>query len=414
MKNSNDLQALKGGMVLYPIDYNINDANPDLSFCYGLNEYGKPVVFYIKPTEQAKQNARTSDNAQTVPDFAEFADTDRRAPKQCLASDNNGPKNPNGMLLMEQISLRNDTETPHLDKYPDTPVYEAKWASILREGDHMFQPPIGFGYMEIGLNPRVDGEVDALRLQYKDIEKQRVLKQISDVDAEEKKEHLYLQIMSKRQKWFTAVVLKHRQIKVIEHPSKESFANILIPFLQHYTDNGMYGGSLIRVRRGDVVDSTLSCYCNMGYDYQAKAVKPVTSVFEEWFKYHAGKILSAVKSEPSVVVEVIPTQRINFGKMSVEKYSRDIGNLGSKIMKTYIDRTAHANPEIDFFKDKVFLSSKIAVRLAKVKRGESKGGVLASTIHSFSSPLGNAFTINSNGEFSYKMDFFVPKATQAA
>lgn len=394
----------KGGMILYPVEYFLDDSNEDLSYCYGVNEYSKPVIFYLNPTEESKQNARKSNNAQTVPCFEEFADDDRRAPKQCLANSINCPKTPDGILLMEQISIRTDGDMPHAAKYPDIPVYNAKWASILREGEGSFKPPIGFGYMEIGLHPKINGEVEHLQLQYNEVSTELQAGIISEVDAEEKKETLFLKIMSLRQKWFTSVILKHKMIHTLASPTQQDFANSLLTFLPRFTENGMYGGALIRVRKGNVVDTNLSCYCNMGYDYKLSCVQDVNTVFSDWMKFNGGKIIREASQDPSIEIDIIPTQRINFGKMSVEKYDKELCRLGSKIMKTYIDSKAHSDPFVNFFKDKVFLASKIGVRLAKVKRGASKGGVLASTIHSFSSPLGNAFAIDNNGQFTYQVN----------
>lgn len=403
MQNNEKKQEFKGGMLLYPRQYFINDGDENLSYCRGVNEYGKEVLFYLNPTEQARESARMSTTGQTVPNFEEFSDEDRRATKPCNANQDNSPKTPFGILMMEQVSPKEDSLIA--SDYPGIPVYEAKWASILREGDYMDVPPIGFGYMEIGYHPKVNGEVDDLRLQYQDIQRQLDAGAISEVDAEEIKEGLYVRITQQRQKWFVAVVLKHKMQATMTQNSQEEISSYLNAFLTKYTDNGMYGGALVRVRRGDIVDSNLSCYCNMAYDYKNKCVQNIDFVLENWFKFNGNRIMRAASQDASVEIDIIPVQRINFGKMSVDKYSKDIGSMNSKIMKTYVDKSAHFNPDVNFFKDKVFLLSKIGVRLAKVKRGESKGGFLASTIHSFSSPMGNIFSVNKEGKMIYKMDF---------
>lgn len=411
MKNNDKKQGFKGGMLLYPREYHIDENNPDLSYCYGVNEYGKDVIFYLDPTEQARESARKSTTGQTVPNFEEFADDDRRATKQCNADEMNSPAKPFGILMMEQAAPKE--ENTITDKYPGIPVYDAKWASILREGIYMNVPPIGFGYMEIGFHPKVNGEVDDLKLQYKQVEQDFSGGRMSEVDADEKKENLYLQITQNRQKWFIAVILKHKQQVTLTHNSKEEFFGYLSSYLNNYTDNGMYGGAMIRVRRGDVVDSKLSCYCNMSYDYKKGCVKDVNVVLDDWFKFNGNRIMKAATKDANVTIDIIPTQRINFGKMSVDKYSKDLGLMSSKIMKTYVDKSAHFNPNVDFFREKVFLASKIGVRLANVKRGASKGGFLASTIHSFSPPLGNIFSLNNKGEVVYKMDFAKEKAKES-
>lgn len=410
MQNNEKKQELKGGMILCPREYYIDSENGDLSYCYGVNEYGKEVVFYLNPTEQAREAARSSSTGQTVPNFEEFSDDDRRNTKQCNPDPENSLASPYGILMMEQISVKEDHSLSA--KYPSVPVYEAKWASILREGDYMEMPPIGFGYMEIGYHPKVNGEVDDLRLQYQDIESQLAQGIISEVDAEEKKENLYLQITSRRQKWFIAVIVKHKMQVTIENKNQETIASYLSTYLTKFTDKGMYGGAMIRVRNGDIVDSELSCYCNMSYDYQNKCVRDVNQVVNDWFKFNGNKILRKAQGDNNIHIDIIPTQRINFAKMSTDKYSKDLASMSSKIMKTYVDRKAHFNPNINFFKDKVFLLSKVGVRLAKAKRGESKGNLLGSTIHSFSPPMGNIFSINSSGEMKYKMDFSKEEQSQ--
>jgi hypothetical protein len=403
MQKNEKKQEFKGGMLLYPKKYFIEDSNEDLSYCYGVNEYGKEVIFYLNPTEQARESARASSTGQTIPNFEEFSDEDRRATKPCNANEANCPKTPYGILMMEQVSPKE--EHPLANAYPNVPVYEAKWASILREGDYMEVPPIGFGYMEIGYHPKVNGEVDDLRLQYQEVERQLKAGMISEVDAEEKKESLYVQITARRQKWFVGVVVKHKLQATMQHKTKEEITSYLGSYLTKYTSQGIYGGAMIRVRKNDVVDSNLSCYCNMSYDYRNKCVKDINSVINDWFKFNGNRILKAAHNNPDIYIDIIPTQRINFAKMSTDKYSKDLASMGSKIMKTYVDKKVHFNPDVNFFKDKVFLLSKIGIRLAKAKKGESKGNLLGSTIHSFSSPMGNIFSVDSSGEMKYKMDF---------
>lgn len=403
MQNNEKKQEFKGGMLLYPRKYYINDSNEDLSYCYGVNEYGKEVIFFLNPVEQAREAARASDTGQTVPNFEEFSDEDRRATKPCNANEENCPKTPYGILMMEQVAPKEEHGLS--ETHPNIPVYEAKWASILREGDYMELPPIGFGYMEIGYHPKVNGEVDDLRLQYQDVEAQLKQGVISEVDAEERKEHLYLQITQKRQKWFIGVVVKHKMQKTMQQNTREEITAYLGSYLTKFTEQGLYGGAMIRVRKGDVVDSTLSCYCNMSFDYKQKCVRNVSDVINDWFKFNGNRILKAAQRDSNIFIDIIPTQRVNFAKMSTDKYAKDLGSLGSKIMKTYVDRKAHFNPNVDFFKEKVFLLSKIGVRLAKAKKGESKGNLLGSTIHSFSPPMGNIFSVDETGAMKYKMDF---------
>lgn len=390
-----------GGIVFYPREYVLDD-NPDYSYAKGVDELGNPCVIYLNPDEESRSNARDSSTAQTIPSFDDFADTRSRAVRSCYVSKDNGPANPNGILLAEQVIPFKEPYHEH-----DVPVYSAGWASILRDCDESPKVPMGFGYFEINTHNQAGEAVNEYLQRYKDIDDDMKAGLIENtIDADEEKMNLYNSIMSLRKKWFIAVIIKHKLIKQVESPSKNSLADAIRPYLSGFTKSGMYGGTIVRVRKDNLVITDLSFQCDMVYDYANSVISDVDSIIDECLKWNLGKILRAVESDPELIVEVIPTQRINCGKLGNEKYGKEIDASGaaSKIMKAYLEKEAHNDPFVNFKRDKKFLYCKVAVRPAEIYKGPSKGNILVSSIHAFSAPIGNVLSISNTGSPEYKLD----------
>lgn len=389
-----------GGMIFYPQSYVI-DKDSDYSYAKGVNELGHPCVFYLNPDEGARERAKDSDTAQSIPTFAEFSDTRKRATRSCYADPSNNPANPVGVLLMEQVA---PFEKPYHEH--DTPVYTARWASILRDSEEMPRVPIGYGYLEINTPAKVGDDINEYMQRYKDIEADMEAGLIDNlIEADEEKQRLYKLILTGRKKWFVAVILKHRMIKQIEDVSVLSITDAIKPYLEGFTKSGMYGGVIIRSRKDGVILPDLTYQCDMQYDYANSQVMNVNDVIANFFKFGGTKLIRAVNDNPDIIVDIIPTQRINCGKLGNNKYSLEIEKQGAtaKIMKAYVDRNAHSDPVANYKKNKQFLYCKVAVRPAEIYREEDRGNILVSAIHAFSAPIGNVLSINEKGEPEYKM-----------
>lgn len=400
------IQEAKGGMLFYPRKYVVDEANADLSYASGVDIMGKPMVVHIVPTDQARSNARNSDTAQSIPSFSEFSQTHRKAMHPCFASDDNSYATPAGVLLLEQVTVKMDLSPEHGCR-----VYNCKWASVLRETDDSPVVPIGYGYLEINCNKKYSDEVNEYINRYMQINADIQSGAIENlIDADQERMKLHATIMSKKKKWFIAVILKNKELIQLSDVSVNGFKQALAPILTKYTVNGMYGGALIRVRDGNVVLSEISTQCDMAYDYQNKRVKTVDEAIDEFLAWDGRRLISSVKKSPGLlIVEIIPTQRINCGKLGNDRYNKDLSYSGSslqvpKTLKVYVSKDAHLDPLADYKKEKRFIYSMIAVRLAEIHKGEGAGNMLVSAIHAFSSPIGNPFAIDKTGKPTYVLN----------
>lgn len=393
----------KGGMIVYPREYFVNEDDEFSSHLLALNHLGEECIVFIEPTEENRRKAADSSSAETVPSLVAFAETGRRAQRPCFASADNGPDKSCGIFVLEQVSYE-EARSQQFGK----PVYSGKWASVLREDDEVPDCMVGKGYLELGFKKQLSAEASDMLLEFQELEMQKQSGQISAIDAAERQESLSARIMADRKKWFVAVFLKPHETLRLPTLSPQMFDAALRPGLTKYTHDGMYGGALIRARKGKVVLSRLSGFCNMQFDYTNGGVKPFEDVFAEFMKYTGNRLMAAKNRDPNIVVEVIPVQRVNCGKLGNDKYAKDVSaplfGRSSKVMNTYLDRRVHHNPQANYLIEKPFLFADIAVRLAQAKEKKSKGNCLVSSVHAFSAPFGNAFCIDPKGRAVLQMD----------
>jgi hypothetical protein len=410
MSNSNQANEVKkprGGMIFYPRNYVLDTVDAEHSYAEGVNQNGEACVVYLNPDLKARENAKNSNTAQSIPRFEEFAETHRRAMHPCFCAETNGPDSPSGIMLLEQISEFNDSPKQH-----SCPVYVSKWASVLRDWPDAPQAPVGLGYLEINFNPKVSPEVNEYMQQYNDIDaelKSGVFESV--IDAEEKKQKLHDLIMAGKHKWFVAALLKIDELTLVSKPSESSFSDVLLPIMSKYTFKGMYAGAIIRVRKGNQVISSLCAHCDMQFDYKKKDIMDPKEVVSNFLKWDGRKIINEARQDPSLIVEIIPVQRINCGKLGNDKYSKEfacgnsnIPNPVPKVLKTYVDRDLHGNPFSNYKKEKAFLFSNIAIRVAEIRSNKGEGNILVSSIHAFSAPIGNIFSVDKTGNSVYVMD----------
>jgi hypothetical protein len=397
----NEAEKPSGGLVFYPRSYTIVDSIDD-SFARGVNQNNEECVVYIRPLESARASASVSGSAKTIPKLLEFAEEGRKARNPCVKSDNNCQATPEGVLMVEQVTLHPELSAIH-DGFP---VYVGLWASVLREASDMPKVPVGPGYMEIGFSPRVDSEVNEYMTQYKEITGEMDAGVVDNMtDAEEQRVDLYNKIMAGRKKWFTAVMMREKEITTLADVSMEALEAAIKPVLLKYTMKGLYGGVMVRVRSENTVISEFCASCNMQYNYKLKEVDTVENVFENFMKYYGKKILWAARAN-AYVIDIIPTIRINCGPTGTQTLDNQFKGGGvPKLLKTYVDRDVHNDPMANYIKSKSFLFANIAVRLAVIGNNRiGAGNLLLSSVHAFSAPKGNAFTVGPDGGSPYKMD----------
>lgn len=392
----------RGGFVFYPREYHIDGTDPAKSYVRGARYDGSEAIVYLKPSYQAVSNAHESSSV-TVPSLSRFAETHRKAKTPCRGVGDNKRGGEGGALLVEQVKLHSAESRD----FGGRPVYHAKWASVLREDADMPHPAIGFGYLETALPAAMDQSSKNIQQA---IEAIRAKIRAGDASPElhMQGQCLLADQMDGMRKWFTAVVLDPKETQYVESASKQRLKDQLLDVLAPRTQHGRYGMALLRVRRGAAVLTDFSAQIKMDYDYGAKCIKPYDEVFDEFMRLAGGdKVLSVCTRDPSLELDIIPAQRINCrgsdGHYASQLMVRENGGARpGKVLKTYVDKEFHDDFSINFDRRKAFLYSKIAVRIAETNGPERNQ--LLSSIHSFSEPLGNAYSIGPKGTPIFEID----------
>ena len=381
----------RGGMVVYPRHYEISSQDDTEHFVSGVNSAGEPVRVQLKVPETFLRAAAVDENA-TVPRLVQFAETSRRARNPCLASPDNGPEDPDGVLLMEQVEP--------IDGKPGE--YIAKWASVLSDSRDGLPAPIGLGYIEIG-HPPVKGEEAGDRVA----ELEDLLAEIEGgatdkiLDAED----LACNIRKNLRHWFIAVLVQYdRSNEINQAIGAAELKQRLADMLNSNTRDGCYGGVMLRLRDANGrVSAEYSRTINMTFDYAAKRPKTTDEVLDPFMKFHGGRLLAMLAKHPTLTLELIPTLRINYGKKSIGRYLKDMEQPAPKLVKTYLDKQFYNRPHADFDKEKAYLACHVAVRLAAAVNATDKGNRLVSAAHAFSAPIANIWTLNAQGEPAYTL-----------
>lgn len=411
------LQIKPNGLVLYPREYVIDEASPTNSFVRGVTQNGRPVVIYLRPTESAIEAVKGKDGA-TLPSLEEFAETRPTSTRRCVASQDNSSESPMGVLLAEQVKALKGSEADMHEA--GTFVGVAQWMSMLQQQDYC-PTTIGPGYVEVSFSPP-DQETKRLIARYHSLNAQRLAAPTGDsaLDIEQNLDELQRDIINARKVFFSAVTLKPEEIVSADlgesfgldsNERVRSFTEMLRGPLESYTENGRYGGALVRVRIGDQVSSRLYGCIEMRYDGSSGGVLPFDERVQRFLKAYENRDLLKSIRKPSrrpepMVLEVIPMMRTNMGPRSVDRYKKDLLRLAdSKIAKTYIDSECHRLIGVEDIASKGgYIYSLMAIRNAEATRN-GKGNVLVSAFHSYTAPITNALLINPD---NYRYEFSGP------
>ncbi|MFK4132154.1 hypothetical protein ACI2KR_07625 [Pseudomonas luteola] len=395
-----------GGMPLYPLQYVIDKGNEDNSYVICRNLSDNIVVFKLNPPEEARLKAQNETDS-SVPQLKKFSETHKKAHNPCNAHEDNNKKAPYGIFLGEQVAASGSVEIEYKGETIKVQCFEGRWASVLRDGLDGFRAPMGYGYLEVNFGATLSPAGNEQRLQYEEmcnIVKNADRYPDADlVEIEANKSRLAGALRQDRKKWFVGVLIHAQNTIGLNQQSVIHLRSAIQTVLERYTKKGVYGGAIIRVRKDKIVQTALCKTCDHQYDAVRKEVKNIDVILDDFMKYGGNRIVREVSSK-GYVVDIIPTERFNCGKIGNQLYSKDVSSPVSKVMKTYVDNTYHADPLANIKKSHGFMYSRICMRLAETIDGSDN--YLLSAIHSFSKPLGSILTIDKKGEPSFKLDTF--------
>jgi hypothetical protein len=404
------LEALRNGkttgFIGYPQSYELGQT-PETSFIRGVDQAGQPFLLELKIPSNFIEAAKKKTDI-SIPDVISLAETHRKARNPCFAGDINGPGNAmSGVFLAEQVKIVN-AATHH---------YSANWLSILREDKNAPAQRSGLGYMEI--NGKQSKTAEAEEKKFRLIEMNDAYNGVlsSNPNAEsvmgislleftQERDDLALALFDMQQKWFIGVEVQYDRLVNLKMGDELSAKKRVVDFISDNSVNGMDGGVILRPVKTEgnqrivVVDSVRRL--NHQYDYRSQSIPTVDSLWSTFMEMGGSGWIKAMNKK-GYEVEAIPCQRVNCGKVSNEKYAKEMGKRFSKQLKAFVDNRFHHAPYVNFSMQNAYLASPIAMRNAETRKSDFNGNILLSSMHSFGKALGNALEIDKDGEKTLSM-----------
>ena len=415
------LAALKSGeatgFVGYPQRYELGDGESK-SFIHGVDQAGLAFMLELRIPERFIEEAKKKTDV-SIPEVAALAETHRRARNPCYAADDNGPATPTGgAFLAEQVELV-DASKNH---------YAAKWLSILREDESSPLHKIGFGYMEINgkLGNSLEIEEKKLRLiemnaaytqAMKDNPEAESIMGISVLEFAQERDQLALQLYELQQQWFIGVDVQYDRLEVLDLQNEVNAKQQVVNSISDNSVNGMYGGVILRPIKNEngvrtvIVDSVRQI--NHQYDYKSRCVPTVDTLWQTFVEKGGSGWMKAMRSK-GYEIEMIPCQRVNCGKVSNEKYAKEMRKGFSKQLKAFVDTRFHHAPYVNFAQQNGYLACPVAMRNAETRKADFNGNILLSSIHAFGKAIGNVLELDKHGERTLKLSEIPSPKVKAA
>lgn len=401
-----------GGMILYPLVYNVDRTNPEKSnvVCKGIDN--RIYQFHLNPPESAIKKAER-DKSYSYPKIIKFAETHAKAVNPCRGSLENGRDNPHGIFVGEQITMKETVEIELNGIQVQAQSVEGTWASVIRDGKDGFRAPIGYGYLEANFHPKLSAQGNEYLLRYNEVSS--ILNDVDshpDADLIEltaEKARLSGMIKGEKSKWFVGVLTHCTKMVTLRGDEQKNIREVVKEIIERYTVSGVYGGVIVRPHRDNIVHTALCRTHEQKYDYKNRKVESIETVMDEFMKFYGNKLIREAGSK-GLTIDIIPVERFNCGGPANDRYSNDVNSTSSKIMNTFIERTMHDDPLVNIKQKNGFLYSRVAMRLAKTVDGTEN--YLLSSIHAFSRPMGSILTMDRRGEPTLKLDN--QKASMAA
>lgn len=392
------------GFVGYPRKY-----ENDRIIC--VDHAGQELTLILDVPDRFVEAAKKQAD-KPVPKIEGMAETHKRAQNPCIAMEDNGPlTRSGGCFVAEQV-------VP-VEGQPG--VYKATWLSILKNWETDPEPMFGFGYLETNIKLPFTPEVelkksrlvemnDALRAVLAAKAEPEQILGMDTVDFYAARTQLMMELYQAGTKWFIGVDVQYRRLDIAQMDNEVLLKRQIVEMIASNSVNGMYGGVILRpvkIVNGDrIVQEDSVRRIDHKYDYAKKCVPPAESAWEEWLSRGKGSGWLKVMKRDGYEVEIIPIQRVNAGKISNDKYSKEYlkeGNTLPKQIKAWVDQEFHEAPYVSFASQNAYLVTPIAIRCADTRAKEHAGNILLSSIHAFGKAFGNAIELDKDMKRTLKL-----------
>lgn len=406
MKTIGSIEAMLAnearGFVCYPRKYEDDRI-------IGVDHAGKDVVLLLDVPDRFVEAAK-KESDKPVPKIFSMAETHKRAQNPCIAMEDNGPMTRSGgCFVAEQVTA--------VEGQPG--VFKANWLSILKNWESDPEPMFGFGYLETNIKLEFTSEVEAKKVRL--IEMNEAIRAVAaskaqpeqiggmdTVDFYAARNELMMDLYQSAKKWYIGIDVQYRRIETASLENEALFKRQVVELISSNSVNGMYGGVILRpikVVNGErVVQVDSVRRLDHKYDYAKQAVPPAETVWDQWIAKGSGWM--KVMKRDGFEVEIIPIQRVNAGKISNDKYSKEYLKEGRplpKQIKAWVDQEFHEAPYVSFASQNAYLVTPIAIRCADTRAKEHAGNILLSSIHAFGKAFGNALELDKDLQRTLKL-----------
>lgn len=401
-------EGLTTGIICYPRHYHEEGAMHE-QYVDCVDQDGQPLRLHVIPPERHIEAARKSTD-QTVPSIEKLAETHRRAQNPCFATPDNGPASPTGGVFVAEQVQAMDAEKG---------VYQANWLSVLRNDESGAVPRVGIGYLESNFILPFTPEVEQMKMRLSDMnmaiaEVKRTKADVESIDGKDvlsfisERNELAMEMYNMtRSKFYVAVETQYRRMLDANMDNEAMIRRQVLELIDSNSTNGMYGGVILRpyhIQNGVktvITDSVRRV--NHQYDYTKKLVPDVSKVWSD-FVSHGGSGWLKYMAKEKVQVDIIPIQRVNAGKPTTEKFSKEFGRGMPKYMRAFVDEIFHHAPYCNIARSNGYIARPIAMRMADTRKKEFGDTLLLSNIHSFGKALGHELEIDKDMNRTYSLD----------
>lgn len=396
------------GIVCYPRHYH-EEGPTNEHYVDAVDQEGQPLRVYVTPPERFVEAAKKQSD-QTVPSIEKLAETHRRAQNPCFATPDNGPASPTGgVFVAEQVEVV-DAEKG---------IYKANWLSVLRNDESGAVPRVGIGYLESNFILPFTPEVEQMKIRLADMNQtiNEVKRSKADVESingqdvlsfiSERNELAMSLYNMTRSKFYVAVETQYRRMLDANMENEAMIRRQVLELIDSNSVNGMYGGVILRPYRIEngvktvITDSVRRL--NHQYDYQKGVVPEIAQVWND-FMTHGGSGWLKYMAREKVQIDIIPVQRVNAGKPTTEKFSKEFNRGMPKYMRAFVDEIFHHAPYCNIARSNGYIARPIAMRMADTRKKEFGDTLLLSNIHSFGKALGHELEIDKELNRSYSLD----------
>jgi hypothetical protein len=347
------MKEYKGSTIIfYPRSYN-KRGDDALHSMVGMTVQGNLINVKLRLDEKYLKR-------ENPPSVSEFARNDYRAKMACIATDDNGPDNPEGILLLSKCKKEGRDNARNLD------VYIARWADVIATDSLSPRPVTGISRVMIQQNSSQVMKLRSLMAQAK--------KNNQEAEATS-----YADQINDPKNWsYPVITYFPEEMASVSAGDRKGFCEKGAPLVDRHSKQGLIGGLAVRAisPSGQVIkNSYIEClgrFIVTESRYQT-GYEMVQSLLEDWPEDYRDEVSSW---------DFWPIMRLNSGPYANRAYGES--NAYSFVEGTY------------YYKDR----PRVCNGLSRITYFEQTNTTLLSKHFKLGEPLGDPAKLNSQGGFS--------------